>query len=89
VTNTPAPDAAESSPSSAAELLAGSELPATITGVPVTGPKIPPFVGDHTPASDPDVLASIAELLTGSPLPDTITAALMIADPKIPAAVGD
>jgi hypothetical protein len=40
-------------------------------------------------ASDPDVLASIAELLAGGPLPDTITAALMITDPKIPAAVGD
>jgi hypothetical protein len=41
-----------------------------------------------TPASDPDVLASVAELLAGSPLPDTVTA-LVITDPKIPTMVGD
>ena len=57
--------------------------------VAATGPKLPPFVGDGTPASEPDVLASIAELLTAGPLPNTVTAALMITDPKIPTYVGD
>ena len=71
-----------------AELLVESELPATTAGTAVTGPKIPPFVGDGSPASDPDVLASIAELLTAGPLPDTVTA-LVITDPKIPTYVGD
>jgi hypothetical protein len=71
-----------------ADLLAAAELPAT-TAATLTGPKIPPFVGDSMPVSDPDNPASIAELLAAGPLPDTITAALMITDPKIPAAVGD
>jgi hypothetical protein len=82
------PAAAESSPSSAAELLAASELPGTAVPA-VTGPKIPPFAGDDMLASDPDALASIAELLAGSPLPNTVTAALMITDPKIPEGIGD
>ena len=72
-----------------AELLAAAELPATTAGTAATGPKLPPFVGDGTPASEPDVLASIAELLTAGPLPNTITAALIITDPKIPTYVGD
>ena len=58
-----------------AELLVESELPATTAGTAVTGPKIPPFVGDGSPASDPDVLASIADLLAAGPLPDTVTGA--------------
>ena len=73
----------------AAELLTANEFPATTAGPAASDPKLPPFRGDHTPASDPDVLASIAELLAADPLPDTITAALMITDPKIPAAAGD
>ena len=89
MTDTPAPDAAESSPSLPADSLTASELPATTAGTAATGPKIPPFVGDGTLASEPDVLASIAELLAGSPLPNTVTAALMITDPKIPTMVGD
>jgi hypothetical protein len=72
-----------------AELLAAAELPATTTGTAVTGPKIPPFVGDGMPVSDPDNPASIVELLAVGPLPDTITAALMITDPKLPPYVGD
>lgn len=72
-----------------AELLAAAELPATTAGAAVTGPKLPPFVGDRMPDSDPDNPASIAELLSAGPLPDTITAALMITDPKIPEASGD
>ena len=88
MTDTPAPDAAESSPSLPADSLTASELPATTAGTAATGPKIPPFVGDGTLASEPDVLASIAELLTAGPLPDTVTA-LVITDPKLPPYVGD
>jgi hypothetical protein len=72
-----------------AELLTAAELPATTAGTAVTGPKIPPFVGDGMPVSDPDNPASIADLLTAGSLPDTITTALMITDPKIPTMVGD
>jgi hypothetical protein len=87
MTDIPAPD--PDAPASAADLLTASELPASTAGTPVTGPKIPPFVGDGMPVSDPDNPASIAELLTAGWLPDTITAALMITDPKIPEGIGD
>jgi hypothetical protein len=71
-----------------ADLLTESEPSATIAGTAATGPKLPPFVGDGTLASDPDVVASIAELLTAGSLPDTVTA-LVITDPKLPPYVGD
>jgi hypothetical protein len=72
-----------------AELLAAAELPVTTAGLLAASPKLPPFRGDNSPASDPDALASIAELLMGGSLPDTVTAALMGGDPKIPTMVGD
>ena len=81
---TPEPDV----PASAADLLTASEPSATSAGTAAAGPKLPPFVGDGTLASDPDVLASIAELLTAGPLPNTVTA-LVITDPKLPPYVGD
>jgi hypothetical protein len=43
----------------------------------------------HAPIPGRPTRPCTAELLAGSPLPDTITAALMITDPKIPAAVGN